>query len=248
MAQTTAEEYKDLGNAAFSSQDFDVAIANYTKAIQLDPQNHIYFSNRSASHAALKNWVKAAEDAKECVRLNPQFMKGYYRLATAQLELDQHDLAMATIKQGLSLDAKNTQLQKVMRNIKQAKREVSTISQATQIRTGGVSREIQDLQVQLTETARDYNTVKANLSKFQREQRMSQLTLDELERNPSRGSYFLSSGKVFVKQGQKTIVERLKGTMANQAKQEMELHKKIEYLEKKMHSQQQNINELRLSG
>lgn len=175
-------------------------------------------------------------------------MKGYYRLATAQLELDQHDLAMATIKQGLSLDAKNTQLQKVMRNIKQAKREVSTISQATQIRTGGVSREIQDLQVQLTETARDYNTVKANLSKFQREQRMSQLTLDELERNPSRGSYFLSSGKVFVKQGQKTIVERLKGTMANQAKQEMELHKKIEYLEKKMHSQQQNINELRLSG
>jgi hypothetical protein len=35
-----------LGNNAFSQQDFKTAIEHYTKAIQLEPSNHIFFSNR----------------------------------------------------------------------------------------------------------------------------------------------------------------------------------------------------------
>ena len=95
-------------------------------------------------------------------------MKGYYRLATAQLEQEEYDLATSTIKQGLALDANNTQLLKVLRNIKQAKKmkastNVSTATATSGIANGGgamsnlphgnkldtaTSRELYDLKVQ----------------------------------------------------------------------------------------------------
>jgi tetratricopeptide (TPR) repeat protein len=38
--------YCRLGNKAFAERDYQTAIAHYTKAIQLEPNNHIFFSNR----------------------------------------------------------------------------------------------------------------------------------------------------------------------------------------------------------
>ena len=34
------------GNEAFKNQDYSTAVAKYTEAIELDPSNHVYFSNR----------------------------------------------------------------------------------------------------------------------------------------------------------------------------------------------------------
>eukprot|EP00934_Nitzschia_sp_Nitz4_P004799 Nitzschia sp. Nitz4//scaffold110_size71422//65582//66435//NITZ4_005886-RA/size71422-augustus-gene-0.17-mRNA-1//-1//CDS//3329533125//4789//frame0 len=238
-----------LGNAAFAKQEFETAIAQYTKAIQMDSKNHVFFSNRSASHAGLKNWDKAVEDAKECVRLNPQFMKGYYRLATAQLELEEYDAATATIKQGLALEPHNAQLQKVMRNIKLAKKASQATTQMSDRRVdNATAQELNDLRMQLAETAREYNVVKANLSKFEREQKMNQLTLSEIEKNPSQGAYFKSVGKIFVKHDQKSILDHLTSSLESQTKRESEIKHKLEYLERRMETQQQNIKEVAASG
>lgn len=35
-----------LGNEAFSSKDYEKAVEYYTKAIQIDRNNHVFFSNR----------------------------------------------------------------------------------------------------------------------------------------------------------------------------------------------------------
>jgi tetratricopeptide (TPR) repeat protein len=39
LAQTTAEDYVKSGNAWFSKGDFDRAIADYTQALRINPQN-----------------------------------------------------------------------------------------------------------------------------------------------------------------------------------------------------------------
>ena len=57
-------ELKDQGNKAFQSKDFDTAIDLFTKAIELDSQNHVLFSNRSAAKAGKKQWAAALEDAE----------------------------------------------------------------------------------------------------------------------------------------------------------------------------------------
>ncbi len=211
--------------------------------------SHLKPVNLSASHAGLELWDKAVEDAKECIKLNPQFMKGYYRLATAQLELGDFELAIATIKQGLALDANNTQLLKVMRTIKQAKR-AATVSATTNEKPidNAISQELRDLHLQHADTNKEHNKVQVHLTKLQRESRMNQITLDELEKNPSEGSYFRSVGKVFVKHSREEIFGRLKTALEEQGKNQSDLMQKLEFLERRMHSQEQNIQELRASS
>lgn len=61
--------------AACQSGDFDTAVALYTEAIALDPQNHILYSNRSAAHIKLQQYQKALQDAIKARDLNPKWPK-----------------------------------------------------------------------------------------------------------------------------------------------------------------------------
>ena len=51
-------------------------------------------------YLAKEEWDKAEADASKCVELNDVFIKGYFRLATAQMELGKYDEAMATARKG----------------------------------------------------------------------------------------------------------------------------------------------------
>ena len=176
-------------------------------------------------------------------------MKGYYRLAIAQLELEDYDMAAATIKQGLNLDGNNSQLLKVLRDIKLAKKSKDRPAQSSGRQLDhATSQELRDLQIQIAETSREYNKVKANLSKAQREQKMSEITLDELEKNPSVGSHFRSAGKVFLMQPREEIYSLLRATIERHGKAQTDLHQKIEFFERRLQSQQQNARELMSTG
>ena len=80
-----AEEHKLLGNAAYKNKQYDTAVREYTAAIVLDGSNHLYWSNRSVSFAALGKSDDALLDAEVCRGLQPEWPKGCYRLATARL-------------------------------------------------------------------------------------------------------------------------------------------------------------------
>lgn len=56
---------KDEGNKAFSAKEYDKAMDLFSQAIQLDPTNHVLYSNRSAAKAGKKLWDAALEDAEE---------------------------------------------------------------------------------------------------------------------------------------------------------------------------------------
>lgn len=56
---------KDQGNKAFAAKNWETAIGYFVKAIELDPQNHILYSNRSAAEAGKKDYTKALEDAEK---------------------------------------------------------------------------------------------------------------------------------------------------------------------------------------
>lgn len=65
-------------------------------AINIDPNNHILYSNRSAAYLQAGNYQNALEDAQKCVTIDPNFSKGTLRLGDAQLQLSQFDDAMAS--------------------------------------------------------------------------------------------------------------------------------------------------------
>jgi len=67
-------------------------------------QDHRYYSNRSACYAGKEDWGAAKDDALECIKLSPGFIKGYYRLVTAHMNLGQFDEALQVAKSGLGED------------------------------------------------------------------------------------------------------------------------------------------------
>lgn len=254
----TAEELKELGNKAFGSKDYETAIKHYSDAIRLDPKNHVFFSNRSASYASLQQNEMAANDAKECIRLDPTFVKGYYRLVTALIALKEYDQAASTIKQGLAVDPENSQLTKQQRMVQQLKRShESTMKKRQQQQqqqqdgiamgnTGGpISSEMQELMTQFTQHKREFETEKVNATKLQREVKVAELTRQDLEPLPVDHNCYRSVGKMFLRQSKQDVMDYLGTGIATLTKKQEESQKKIQYLERKLLSQQQNIEELR---
>lgn len=48
-----ATEFKNQGNAAFSAGRFEEAIKLFSRAIEEDPTQHVFYSNRSGAYASL---------------------------------------------------------------------------------------------------------------------------------------------------------------------------------------------------
>lgn len=220
----------------------------------MDPRNHVFFSNRSASYAGLQNYTLASQDAKECIRLDPTFVKGYYRLVTAQIALKQYDAALSTIQQGLSVDAQNAQLLKQQRMVQQLKREQESkkkLDAPTDAKSNngaapasGMSSEFQELYTQYTQNKRAYETEKVNLSKLDREAKITQLTQADLETVPETQQCYRAVGKMFLATSKPNVVKHLQDSLEQTEKETTDAQKKLAYLEKKLTSQQQNLQEL----
>ncbi len=111
---------KEKAKAAFASGDYVSAITHFTAAIKLDQKNHLLYSNRSACYASLKRYQEALDDAKMCIQLKPEFVRGYSRKGLAEYYLEKYDDAAASYEAGLKLDPNNEQLKTQLAEAKQA--------------------------------------------------------------------------------------------------------------------------------
>nr|XP_025037252.1 tetratricopeptide repeat protein 28-like isoform X2 [Pelodiscus sinensis] len=62
-------------NQACHDGDFHTAIMLYNEALEVDPQNCILYSNRSAAYMKIKQYDKALDDAIKARLLNPKWPK-----------------------------------------------------------------------------------------------------------------------------------------------------------------------------
>jgi len=58
---------------------------SYTQAIDCDPTNPIYYSNRAQALHNLQRFSKAVEDADEAIKCDPGFTRAFCRKANALL-------------------------------------------------------------------------------------------------------------------------------------------------------------------
>jgi chaperonin cofactor prefoldin len=226
---------------------------------------HILLLRTSASYAGLENFPKAADDATECIRLAPAFVKGYYRLAIALIELKDYDKAAATIQQGLRVDPSNPQLSKQLRTVNQLKKTTASgpgpsglagASSALPSSPAGslgvprhklddsTARELHDLQSQFAQTNRELGVVHANLNMIQQENRIGQLTKSEIEPLDDATQCYRQIGKLFLLSSKERVVEHLDKQLDENRKKESDLTSKMDYLERRLKSQKQNIDEI----
>merc|ERR1719261_2374113 len=95
--------FKDEGNVHFKAGE----------ALKAEPDNHVYYSNRSNAFLKLSKVNKALEDADKCITLNPQFVKGYHRKASAlhaMPDKEKHDEAVEVLLTAIDLGLDNNDL------------------------------------------------------------------------------------------------------------------------------------------
>ncbi|KAK7790552.1 hypothetical protein R5R35_013068 [Gryllus longicercus] len=114
----SATELKDKGNAALQAGKLDEAIQCYTSAIQLDQNNHVLYSNRSAAFAKKGVYSRALEDAEKTVQLKPDWAKGYSRKGSALAYLGRFEDSIQAYEAGLRIDASNQQLKEGLQEVK----------------------------------------------------------------------------------------------------------------------------------
>ena len=76
---STAKEWKDKGNSLVKEKKYKEALDCYSKAIELDPNDPILYSNRSAMHLNLSEFDEAINDAEKAISLKPDYAKAYLR-------------------------------------------------------------------------------------------------------------------------------------------------------------------------
>lgn len=126
-----ADKLKAEGNAAFAAKDFDKAISLFTQAIDLDPSNHVLYSNRSACYASLKDFAGALQDATKCTELKPDWAKGFTRKGAALHGEGDLVAALEAYEEALNLDPNNAQAKSGVKSVNEAiSREAAADGQA----------------------------------------------------------------------------------------------------------------------
>jgi tetratricopeptide (TPR) repeat protein len=121
-----ALEYKTRGNQYYAKKEWTKAAELYTQAIEMDPTNAIFYSNRSACYMALSKDAtagtttntnnatttttasidfihKALADAVVARQLRPDWPKACYRMAVARLACGRYEDAAVAAWEGLAV-------------------------------------------------------------------------------------------------------------------------------------------------
>ena len=116
-SKTMLMSLKEQGNDFYKKGSFLHAIEKYSEALKIlmspefndsktkSEQQHLILSNRALSYLQIGQNEKALEDANECLKLSPKFIKGYCRKIQALLNMEAMDDAEKELKVAFSLDS-----------------------------------------------------------------------------------------------------------------------------------------------
>ena len=104
--KTRAEEIKTRANSLFGKKQYTEAIEEYRKALELDPTNHVVYSNRAAAQIELGQFEEAVESARACVKCcgGKRYAKGYFRLGLALFKLGKAKESAFNLKRAKELE------------------------------------------------------------------------------------------------------------------------------------------------
>lgn len=75
-------------------KDYENAIKYYSEALELNPSNAIYYSNRSLAYLRTECYGYALADATKALEIDKNYIKGYYRRATSNMALGKFKAAL----------------------------------------------------------------------------------------------------------------------------------------------------------
>lgn len=100
---------KESGNAAYRKKDFAAAISHYDKAIQLDPSDMSFRTNKAAVYFEQKDYQKCIEECQQAIEVGREnradfklMAKAYARMAGAYVKLGDYPNARTFYQKSLT--------------------------------------------------------------------------------------------------------------------------------------------------
>ena len=100
----SAEKFFSLSIAFQQRGEYKQAIENYDGAIELDPQNAVFYNNRGTTKLALGNFQGAIADLGEAIKLSPKYAPAYNNRGGAKSALGDRLGAIMDFGRAIELD------------------------------------------------------------------------------------------------------------------------------------------------
>jgi lipoprotein NlpI len=107
LAQRSATDYLNRGNAKYNMADYEGAIADCSKAIQLDPKLASAYITRGAAKRHKGDYDGAIADYDKAIQLDPEYAPAYNNRGIAKRHKGDYDAAIADLDKDTQLDPKD---------------------------------------------------------------------------------------------------------------------------------------------
>ncbi|XDV53826.1 hypothetical protein PO909_022238, partial [Leuciscus waleckii] len=121
-----AEQLKNEGNNHMKEENYSSAVECYTKAIELDQRNAVYYCNRAAAHSKLGNYTEATRDCERAIAIDPSYSKAYGRMGLALTSMSKYPEAISYFNKALVLDPENDTYKSNLKIAEQKQKEASS--------------------------------------------------------------------------------------------------------------------------
>lgn len=121
-----AEQLKNEGNNHMKEENYRSAVECYTKAIDLDQRNAVYYCNRAAAYSKLSNYTEATGDCERAIKIDPTYSKAYGRMGLALTAMNKYPEAISYFKKALVLDPENDTYKSNLKIAEQKLKEASS--------------------------------------------------------------------------------------------------------------------------
>uniref|UniRef100_A0A8C1P1L1 Small glutamine-rich tetratricopeptide repeat (TPR)-containing, beta n=1 Tax=Cyprinus carpio TaxID=7962 RepID=A0A8C1P1L1_CYPCA len=121
-----AEQLKNEGNNHMKEENYSSAVDCYTKAIELDQRNAVYYCNRAAAHSKLGHYTEATGDCERAIAIDPSYSKAYGRMGLALTSVSKYPEAISYFNKALVLDPENDTYKSNLKIAEQKQKEASS--------------------------------------------------------------------------------------------------------------------------
>ncbi|KAL4466064.1 hypothetical protein ABPG74_004301 [Tetrahymena malaccensis] len=173
--ENTSDYWKQKGNEMFKQRYYDTALEYYTRAININPSQSIYYSNRGRCYKIKGDLKKAFEDAVQSIELDENNLKGQLLCGQVLCEMGKYEEGIHKIENGIKRLTKGLTLCSTQAGGKKKvfEKEISVyIFRAKKLKWYKQYQEQKQKKIRLIENYKVYLEQQSQLSDLQRQEQM----------------------------------------------------------------------------